>query len=248
MPDVRLNPEATSRFQKRIDKYTKSEFKQEGTIHVTNLLWCLQKAVFRLKNPVDETPSRWMVHGTLTHKSVEPILAEEFSSQTEQAVTEKKTQWNGITGTIDLMGAVPLEFKTSEYGTVRPWYVEQLMSYCVMTGHKTGLLVTWAEGRKADDPHIEVAVYNVRFTERELEDWSQVMLDRKNLILGGVTSDEPLPESEINRKPFECRTCPYGSECPYYVYSYRTKAGIVLVAEPFKDPARKRKIGVFDSI
>jgi hypothetical protein len=99
----------------------------------------------------------------------------------------------------------PSEIKSTRYGDDKepayhmPHYIEQLASYCLGTYQLRGRLMIWHIG---DMPPV-LKVWDVIFTQDELERWRAELDRRAQLVLG---ADEPGVDEHWKR---ECRTCPY---------------------------------------
>ena len=220
MPELEVDHEASFKLKEEFKRLTVSQFKQEKDIHVTNLLWCLEKAARRIDNPQEEKPNRYMVEGTLAHLDLEPIIGALFG-EGKVVTREKKIRWRGIVGTIDLMiDGIPYEIKTNATGRVNDTYLEQLSSYLIFTQAPYGkLVVRWLpRDFNTTDTEYHIDVYTYRPLREHLDEWVNTLTFRRDTVKASIRTGEHVPLEDINRKFFECGSCIYAKlGCPYAI-------------------------------
>jgi CRISPR/Cas system-associated exonuclease Cas4 (RecB family) len=200
--EVRENPQLATCLIKDVVESHRGE--REG-IHQSNLNYCLLKAFYRktaVEKKIDEKGELTKELGKAKH-----ILFEHLRGHTYEA----RTSWNGISGTIDMLGKIPVELKTTrafpnKNGEVNEAYVEQLKTYCVMTGKNRACLIII---------HVIPAVikaYTLKFTNEEINAKAEELIRNRDLLLKATQNNDPrfLPAP---RYDWECRYCEYNHVC-----------------------------------
>ena len=202
-------------------------------IHVSDLLFCLRKAVVRRFQPDPISPQRTLLFAM--GRGMQAYLSR--ASQDEPPMV-----LDGIWGTVDQLQtgvpALPLEYKaTFSHPGWGPsaHYFQQLASYCKMQGVLEGALVlfyvdgyrafpkpkgfTPPEGPKGTDRPV-LLVYRVAFSQDDLDNWWWEMLQRKNVLENALEEAAPLTlQQRVELVPltehwtWECGACPLGGLC-----------------------------------
>jgi CRISPR/Cas system-associated exonuclease Cas4 (RecB family) len=176
-------------------------------IRVHALLGCLKKAywdikVDELELPINEKAIGYYIIGRSHHDMLECLKG--FFK--EQSITK----W-GIYGTIDMLGEMPVEIKSTRvkpmsYGGINPYYIKQLGFYCVLAGSKKGKLIIFYV--------IEPTIYSydVEFTDEEIEAYRLEMIDKAERLRKALeTGDVSLLEG--TNWSWECDGCSYRIFC-----------------------------------
>ena len=108
--------------------------------------------------------------------------------------------WNGIYYGIDFFREHPIEMKTrrsylakeGEEATRYESYIAQLLGYCACENIPKGELWVWSllEKKDAFRSAPEFAVYEIEFTQEELEDEKQRLIDTKRTLLAAIGGDD----------------------------------------------------------
>lgn len=194
-------------------------FRREGprpSIHVSDLATpCLRRSYYSKKGlaPAEDSDILLWMAGKAHHSLIEGRLR------------ELKFEENGITGTIDCLekgdtqGRIVTEFKTTRASSKKDvtkdyfWWIEQVMAYLHLFGDAVArlyvlhLMGTWSP---PTEPHL--VAYELGFTERELADNWQKMLERKVLLLRSLQNTEPPPGPHPGME-WGCKNCPAKEAC-----------------------------------
>lgn len=225
---INYNPVATGNLIQKVAEAMESEERAEGT-HVSALLFCLRKEWARRHNMMaPPTPDTTLVF--MTGRALQDYIVGTVN-------TEVPLVLDGIHGTLDFLDAgvgVPLEMKATYYSSndpveeKAPHYVAQLASYCKMAKVLMGTLcVFYINGpynlfrkeankvRGADGKPVRstLMVYDVEFSQDELDMWWGEMLYRKEVLdqAGDNFSAVPLDLHHT----WECDSCSLlGVVCP----------------------------------
>jgi CRISPR/Cas system-associated exonuclease Cas4 (RecB family) len=109
-----------------------------------------------------------------------------------------------------MLGKIPVELKTTRAfpnkNGVNEAYVEQLKTYCVMTGKNRACLIII---------HVIPAVikaYTLKFTNEEINAKAEELIRNRDLLLKATQNNDPrfLPAP---RYDWECRYCEYNHIC-----------------------------------
>jgi len=192
-------------------------------IHVTDLLYCLDKAYYRAVTPDEEIrpievqDALVLLMGAGHHGMIEGM---------EGFIDEHKATWAGITGSADMYSPTegPVELKTTRAGSKKfdrdgllkhaPHYVEQLKAYCLMRGVAKGRIVVFhLMGNYSYPSRPEMRAYSVEFTKTELAQLGRELRQRKNILEEAKQRGEP-PMSGP-RYGWECDRCEYRDRCKW---------------------------------
>jgi len=186
-----------------LDKILKKRTDRE--IHVTDLVYCLRKAYFRLKDVKADIPDskRLLFTAGRAHHEILEVLKDK----------EVPVKVYDIKGTIDMVkhrevcGAyVPIEIKTTRGKTIQPHWIIQLGFYCTMLNTYTGYLVVFY----LINPRLEA--YKCEFTDEELDNFLNIMLKRKEILQKALEENKPPSKSYIGFEG-ECRHCEFRKIC-----------------------------------
>ncbi len=168
--------------------------------HVSDLL-SPRKWYWKEHSPKEFTKKEvgFFLGGQAHHIIAEIILAGTEGKREHQAtmVTPSGTT---IIGTMDAQRKVPLEFKTSRKWTIpedpADHYIDQLLSYCVLTSSASGKVVVFylTPGRKWDGKSAtgpEVAAWNIEFTKEELESGKDHLVNTSDLCIEARENETP---------------------------------------------------------
>lgn len=223
---VSYNPIATGNIIQHLAENMQSE-RAEGT-HVSELISCLRKAWAKRNGyaiPIDQDTTLVFATG---HALQDYIVG--------TADTEVRLELDGVHGTMDYFSDVdmlPTEVKATYYSsgeditTKAPHYMAQIAAYCKMRGVLEGkLMVFYINGpynlfRKAENKVLGqdgrpvrsvLKVYDVEFTQPELDAWWEELQYRKG-ILERAEDIEQIPIRLHHT--WECDRCPLlGEICP----------------------------------
>ncbi len=184
-----------------IERYVLDRLKSVRTdksIHVTDLIYCLRKAWYRIKG-VEPFISDESIIATGFGRGMHDIL--EVSSFREVPVEK-----DGIKGSIDMIADRITEIKTTRYRLdIRDSWIRQIKCYLYMMGE------TEADFLVVDVARRKVKGYRLIFTKEELEEHWKWVLERKRKLEEYLRKDE-LPPAEPEYK-WECMYCPYRHVC-----------------------------------
>jgi len=187
------------KFKKLIFQHQQAD--REKLIHVSDLVYCLRKAFFRLKGitPTDEVHAEYMVIGKTLHKIVQEVFK----------YVEVEVEKYGVKGTIDILEnekKVPIEIKTTRrkieaVEDIPAVYLTQLSYYLVLLDVHVGYLVI------LDIVNADLKMYLV---EIDLEQVKSEMLGKKQLLEYAINQDNfhILPKLD-----WMCRQCEFRGVC-----------------------------------
>jgi CRISPR-associated protein Cas4 len=179
---------------------------RDKQIHVSDLVYCLRKAYFRLKGvtPTDETAVEYQVIGKTLHK----IIQDAFK------YVEVEVENYGVKGTIDILEGqqtkIPIEIKTTRKKIenekdIPPTYLTQLAYYLTLLNTHVGYLVI------LNVINADLKIFTV---EINLEETKKQLLGKKQLLEYALQHENPmiLPKLE-----WQCLTCEFRSACNHGV-------------------------------
>jgi CRISPR/Cas system-associated exonuclease Cas4 (RecB family) len=207
-------------------------------VHVSDLVLCPRKAVFR---KVDPQPLKmeelgYYTSGRAIHEAIQTLAQhyndENFRSALENAKfgekcvipkgrfeEEKLVEWNGIEGHIDLFDSenrVPIECKSTRLKDIKEpnkHHVKQLKAYMAFLGlHKGSILYQLllnSDGKPFEEFEIEME-------DEEAKELLQTLLLDKELYLEALEKKDPMiARGVVNDKDLSwlCRNCPHLKEC-----------------------------------
>lgn len=196
-------------------------------LHVTNLIYCLTRSWFDMNAPLDPTPEEvmlfslgWGLQKVLfpTEQEVEPIEVDEIICSPDFLTigglkAELKTTRMGVTRKDKITGQV-------DYSPLPETWVEQIKSYCYATKQSEyPLLVLHLMGNYAP-PFPQLIGWRLQFSEQELLEHWQYILDRKAILEQHLESRIP-PEPHTHCKEWECKNCRYVLACQTVSQAYK---------------------------
>jgi CRISPR-associated protein Cas4 len=175
---------------------------REKAIHVSDLVYCLRKAYYRLKGqPSTDMPT---VEYQIIGKTLHQIIQNAF------AYVEQEIENYGIKGTVDILegheAKIPIEIKTTRkkiqnIKDIPQTYLTQLAYYLVLLNTHIGYLAIL---------NIVEADLKLYVVEINIEEVKKEMLGKKALLEYALQNSNPyiLPKLE-----WMCPTCEYRSVC-----------------------------------
>jgi CRISPR/Cas system-associated exonuclease Cas4 (RecB family) len=168
---------------------------------VTDFVYCLRKSFWRRvkPKPFSEQQLGYFIDGSRRHESLQ------FLSGLQCEVSVEK---HGVRGRLDMLGAEPIEFKStrSRSGSAIPLhYLKQCAFYCVLSGKDTCTLVT---------QHIIEGCFSFQklvFSAEELASYERELVENRRLLEEALKNHDHsgLPPGE----PWMCKSCEYNEEC-----------------------------------
>jgi CRISPR/Cas system-associated exonuclease Cas4 (RecB family) len=187
-------------FKKRVFENPKID--REKIIHVSDLVYCLRKAYYRLKGQptTDTTTVEYQIIGKTLHQIIQNAFA----------YTEQEIENYGIKGTVDILEGhetkIPIEIKTTRkkiqnIKDIPPTYLTQLSYYLVLLNCRVGYLAIL---------NVVDADLKLYVVEIDLEEAKKEMLGKKTLLEYALFNNNPyiLPKIE-----WMCPSCEYRSVC-----------------------------------
>lgn len=209
------------------------EQRDNGKIHLTDLIYCLTRSYYDKTQPMPPTPEELMLF-SLGFGLQRILVPKEQEAQ--------EIECDGITLSPDFIsvGGELAELKTTRMSTRQrtqdgQWedkdfpetWVEQMMGYCyanqqcnVMAGLQPpdqledmeyDLLVLHMLGNYAP-PFPQLIGWRLKFTQQELEDFWQYIQYRK-LVLEEALRDQKPPTPYSWNRDWECKSCRYKMQC-----------------------------------
>jgi len=184
-----------------IERYILDRLKSvrsDKSIHVTDLIYCLRKAWYRIKGYDANIPDEAVMATGLGRGLHEVFETSPFK--------EVQVERDGIVGSIDMIADTITEIKTTRFRLdIRENWIRQIKAYLAMYGgREADLLVVDVAGNR-------VKGYRLIFTDEEIDEWWRWMLDRKKRLEEHLTKDEPPPQEPEYK--WECNGCPYRAVC-----------------------------------
>lgn len=205
-----------------IKKYLDSGNRDTSVLHISDIL-NPRLSYFRHKyvNVVSEDDASMFIPGQAFHLFLQDIMGSSNS--------EKKLEFDGVTGTADYCGAFLAEIKTSRKYSIpdvpAPHYLEQLRKYMSMDNKTEAKLIViyFVAGRKWDGSKpstLEIVCWDISCTQEELDQEKRIISERKIAIFESIKDDK------FDRLPlcwdFMCfgeyqkkitKVCPYYNTC-----------------------------------
>lgn len=192
-------------FVKEVLGRVRRPYKRTG-FHVSDALYCSRLAYFR-KMGYEEEYSESLETLFITGKGHHAIM--EILPRKEVRVEK-----DGVMGTIDMIGDMPTEIKTtrkSMSSDIPETYLNQLAAYCYMCGCSRGrLFILYLMGNYRP-PTPKIVSYIVHFTPIELSTFWKIILMRKDIIEAAVEIGVP-PEKESEFE-WQCGNCSFRKVC-----------------------------------
>jgi hypothetical protein len=200
------------------------EFSDRSGIHGSDLIYCLNKSVYRKLYPSDPSDTRvllfsigWATQRWLTGKD------EDIPSITK----------DGISITPDeLYEGCPWELKATYGSSSRPIenelaWMRQIMGQCVVTGKREARLSRfeimgdwkWVFSKdpviKANSKHPSLSAVHVTFTQDELDRFWAWMKERRNILTQMLEEKAFVPKilAVASGQEWECDSCEYADIC-----------------------------------
>jgi hypothetical protein len=183
---------------------------REG-LHVSDLVLCLRKSLYRKLKPVEPTIKEigYYLDGARRHEALESMYG---------AVAEKEVVFEGVHCTLDLLdNGIPIEFKTTRAAkAISPHYIRQLVYYMLALRSSVGLLQVQRinHPRARDTQWNPFPAYGVCLTEQQRKAWLEDFRRRRDEFNGALQAKDP-SLAPIYRGDGEwiCRECTYRAEC-----------------------------------
>ena len=195
----------------------KYDTEMRNGIHVSDLILCSRKSVFRKLNPIALTMRdlNFFTSGRAIHEAIQSLAA----SNTTKFEIEKEIKYNGIEGHVDLYDTennIPIECKSMRVREVlqpKPHHVEQLKDYMAILNATKGVILYQCLMNFNDKPFAE---FEITMTPQEIKDQLSHMelqarlhkkaLDKKDGMLAPFVINDP----KLN---WLCKSCPYLERC-----------------------------------
>ncbi len=203
--------EETNRLKvKLVEALTDRYSRERSDIHVSDLVGCLRKSVYKRLQPaaLSETTLMLFMLGEEHHQSIQSLAS------TKMAAVEKHVEYDGIVGTVDVVDlSVPVEIKTrrTKDREPDPHHVKQLSYYMAMMRSNIGILFyVMLNNLEVEEPKFIERTFT--FTDSELDLLELELMDRRGTLEYAATSKEPsvAPQEGDDR---ECGLCPYIQVC-----------------------------------
>lgn len=184
-----------------IERYVLDRLKsvrKDKSIHVTDLIYCLRKAWYRIKG-FDPIITDASIIATGSGRGLHEVLE-------VAPLKEVPVEKDGIRGSIDMIADRVTEIKTTRHRLdVKDSWIRQIKSYLYMVGEtEADLLVVDISGMR-------VKGYRLVFTKDEIENHWKWMLERKRTLEKYL--DENTPPPAMPEYGWECLYCPYRYIC-----------------------------------
>lgn len=194
------------------------------SVHVSDLLYCLRKAWYNKarqcwgEEEEDASPGSELNFALgnavqawiLRSKVGDPESV--FLWEGIQCSPDLMDAGNIITNGEELVGVFPTEFKTTRTSSNKPLeksphYIQQIMSYMLATGSKTGKLILFHVNGDYKAPEPNLRVYYVVPTSEELAEWGETLKRRAALLREAMqTNVEPPLQEHVT---WACKYCPW---------------------------------------
>jgi CRISPR/Cas system-associated exonuclease Cas4 (RecB family) len=187
-------------FKKRIFQNPKID--REKTIHVSDLVYCLRKAYYRLKGqPATNTST---IEYQIIGKTLHQIIQNAF------AYVEQEVENYGIKGTVDILEGhetkIPIEIKTTRrkiqnIKDIPQTYLTQLSYYLVLLDVRVGYLAIL---------NVVDADLKLYIVEIDIEEAKKEMLGKKALLEYALEQNNPYILPKLD---WMCSSCEYKGMC-----------------------------------
>jgi CRISPR/Cas system-associated exonuclease Cas4 (RecB family) len=170
-------------------------------IHVTDLVYCLRQAFYRKTQPKTPTDVQlgYFLDGACRHRALQSLINVE---------SEVHVSGLGVTGSIDIMDKIPVEFKSTRGKGVPDHYYRQLGYYCILTNNTRGILVI----QRINDKMTPFEFIDVELEPSDVENLRREIMERRSAL--EIALDSGSPDGLIHiAEPWKCETCQYRVEC-----------------------------------
>jgi CRISPR-associated protein Cas4 len=174
---------------------------REKTIHVSDLVYCLRKAYFRLKGvtPTDDVAVEYQIIGKTLHKIIQDVFK----------YVEVEIENYGIKGTVDILEGnqkTPIEIKTTRKKIettqdIPTVYLTQLAYYLTLLDTHVGYLVI------LNVINADLKIFTV---EINLQETKKELLGKKQLLEYALNQEN---YSILPKLEWMCKTCEFRSVC-----------------------------------
>jgi len=183
--------------EKLADYVNRTARTPDGKYHVSELLNPRFAYFQRIKGSPSYPDRAWMfLPGVAFHELLQKIMGRDFA--------EKQVGLEDIVGTVDMVGAMFSEIKTSRKYTIpidpEPHYVEQFEKYLSIAGQLFGwiIVIYFVAGRKWDGSKpskLEIVTWKVTMTAEEQEKVRQDLISRRDMLMAAEEEEnhEQLP-------------------------------------------------------
>jgi CRISPR/Cas system-associated exonuclease Cas4 (RecB family) len=186
-------------------------------IHVSDIVLCPRKRVFREIDPRPVTPLElnFFTSGKAIHAAIQSLAAH----YPDRYALEYPINYNGIEAHIDIydkIDNIPIEAKSMRKDSIdaaKPHQLKQLKAYMAITDAEKGLMLYQLLLHFKDRPFAEF-VHTMTADERQKErDW--LMLEYHYLKLALMQKKPALARHVMydHDYNFQCRNCPYLNKC-----------------------------------
>lgn len=190
-------------------------------VHVSDLVLCPRKAVFRKVEPTPLTMQElgYFTSGRAIHEAIQSLAETPIPHHQNGFEMEKLVEWNGIEGHIDLFDAtnkVPIECKSTRMKDIKEpnkHHVKQLKSYMAFPGLHKGSILYQLLLNSDGHPFQE---FEVEMNDEEAKDLLQALLMDKELYLEALEKKDPMiARGVVNNKEMDwlCKNCPHLKAC-----------------------------------
>ena len=208
--DLELATELNKWLRQRVDELNRPA--RSAGIHLTELIYCLTRGFYERINPIPRTDKDNILLGL-------GIALERLLIPIEQRVSAGTKDGIDYSPDFYFKDNEPAELKTTRMSTKKTLtrefpetWLQQIKGYCYCAGkliYRLGVLHLLGDYHP---PFPEILAVRFIFTEQELKDNWNYLLNRKSIYIKAFVDGIP-PEPRRWCQKWECSTCQYIERC-----------------------------------